>query len=149
MGSRRRGRLVRRHWNTGTSESCASLLGSMIANVTDGIWRLAINASAPASPSQRPATLHCRQRCRSKRLRAVVGGSSQPREVHGRDAAATFVISHKYAGELFPSVQIAEHADGGFFGGSASARLVFLLGQDSVHNAARLSPLAPVANEHI
>ena len=30
-------------------ESCASLLGSMIANVTDGILRLAINASAPAT----------------------------------------------------------------------------------------------------
>ena len=30
-------------------ESCASLLGSVIANVTDGTWRLAINAPTPAT----------------------------------------------------------------------------------------------------
>ena len=54
MGSRRRGRLVRRHSADGTSESCASLLGSIIANVTDGVRRLAFNATSPATNLNQP-----------------------------------------------------------------------------------------------
>ena len=54
MGSRRRGRLVRRHWNPRTSESCASLLGSIIANQADGVLRLAINAPPACDPSSAP-----------------------------------------------------------------------------------------------
>ena len=35
--------------NTGTSGSCGSLLGLIIANVTDGVLRLAINTPTPAT----------------------------------------------------------------------------------------------------
>ena len=39
-------------------DSCASLLGSMIANITDGLLRLAINASSPATHlSARPRSI--------------------------------------------------------------------------------------------
>ncbi len=53
-GSRRRGRLVRRHWDYGTSESCGSLLASVIANGADGMLRLAINAPRACDPSAWP-----------------------------------------------------------------------------------------------
>ena len=50
-------RLVRRHWSPETSESFASLLGSIIANVTDGVLRLAINAPPACDPHPPSAPL--------------------------------------------------------------------------------------------
>ncbi len=51
-------RLPRRHCVYGTSESCASLLGSLSANLDHGLLRLALNAPAACDPPQcRPRSI--------------------------------------------------------------------------------------------
>ena len=49
---------ARRHWNTGTMESCGSLLASGRANFTDGVRRLARHVPVASDPPQHPAPLH-------------------------------------------------------------------------------------------
>jgi hypothetical protein len=58
LGSPRRVRLVRHHFADTTSESCGSLLASVIANLCQALPRLAINAPLACDPARPQEPLH-------------------------------------------------------------------------------------------
>jgi len=70
---RARGRLLRRHWNTGTMESCGSLVG--LVGRKPRRRNVATRARNPGAcdPHQRPAPLHLRSKCRLQKPPATTG----------------------------------------------------------------------------
>jgi hypothetical protein len=74
---------ARRYWNTGTMESCGSLLASGRANFPDGVRRLARHVPAPATHiSARPRSVFVPNRRLRNRLKwAFLARVSQQRGV--------------------------------------------------------------------